>query len=99
MSTKGVIQSFLRGCEDNPLPNGENASPDMTVWAQSCNYGDLCNVGDGLTPLKPGSGNGGGGGAEGPIVVLPPSTNAGTYLQYFGIHITTVLTLVVYVFL
>ncbi|EFX89555.1 hypothetical protein DAPPUDRAFT_310546 [Daphnia pulex] len=52
-SDPGTIFSFLRGCEDDPLPNGENNGEDIVVWAQSCNFADLCNVGDGLEEITP----------------------------------------------
>lgn len=69
-----MIYSFLRGCEDEPLPNGQNPGEDITVWAQSCNYGDLCNVGDGLTELTPGSGNG--GSFSGDVIIVPGKGSA-----------------------
>ena len=86
-----MIQSFLRGCEDDPLPNGENASSDMIVWAQSCNYADLCNVGDGLSSLKPG--NGVSGGAGGPVIVLPPSSSTGSQLQGSASHLLMLIAI------
>jgi len=67
--------SFLRGCEDNPLPNGENGGDSDTIlFAQSCNFDDLCNLGDGLSEIVPGgNGNGGDGGN---IIIVPGSSAA-----------------------
>lgn len=94
-----MVQSFIRGCEDDPLPNGEHPSSEVIVWAQSCNYEDLCNVGDGLSTLKPGSGGGSGGGAEGPIIVIPPSQNTGSILSYSKTQLATVILFGAIVFL
>jgi hypothetical protein len=64
--------SFLRGCEDNPLPNGANGDSDTILFAQSCNFDDLCNLGDGLNEIVPGGdGNGGDGGN---IIIVPGSS-------------------------
>ncbi|XP_057366674.1 uncharacterized protein LOC130687513 [Daphnia carinata] len=74
-SEPGMIYSFLRGCEDEPLPNGENPGEDITVWAQSCNFADLCNVGDGLEEITPDN-IGSSGGDNSNVIIVPASANA-----------------------
>ena len=62
----------MRGCEDNPFPNGPNGEgSDSILYAQSCNFDDLCNLGDGLSEIVPGGGVGGGGGD---IIIVPGSS-------------------------
>lgn len=66
----------MRGCEEEPLPNGENPSADIVVWAQSCKFADLCNVGDGLSEITPDSVNNGNGGNSGNVIIVPGSSSA-----------------------
>ena len=73
-----TVTSFLRGCEgkDNVLPDGENASPDLIVWAWKCTT-DVCNTGNGL---RPPSGNGNGGNGDG-LILVPGSSAPSTSFQ------------------
>lgn len=75
MNNLGTIYSFLRGCEEEPLPNGENPGEDITVWAQSCNFADLCNVGEGLDEITPDS-VASGGGDNSNVIIVPASASA-----------------------
>ena len=79
----GTIYSFLRGCEEDPLPNGENASEDITVWAQSCNFADLCNVGDGLSEITKDSINKGTGGNSGNVIIIPASAANAIQVDFY----------------
>ncbi len=42
------------------------------MWAQSCDFADLCNVGDGLTAITPDN-VGTGGGDSGNVIIVPSS--------------------------
>ncbi|KAK4016490.1 uncharacterized protein LOC116925766 [Daphnia magna] len=86
-SEPGMIYSFLRGCEDEPLPNGENPGEDITVWAQSCNFADLCNVGDGLNEITPDS-IGSGGWDNSNILIVPASASALKTEKFFFVFAT-----------
>jgi len=77
-NTDGAISTFYRGCEDDPLPDGENDSPDLIVWAQSCTW-DLCNTGDGLHKITPG----GGGNDDDEVIVVPGSGTAACTVALF----------------
>ncbi|XP_046647045.1 uncharacterized protein LOC124337061 [Daphnia pulicaria] len=88
-SDPGTIFSFLRGCEDEPLPNGENPGEDIVVWAQSCNFADLCNVGDGLEEITPESMAGGGG--DNSNVIIVPASASSLMIEKIPLVITVLL--------
>jgi len=83
---EGVVTMFYRGCEDNPIPNGKNPSPDINVWGQSCDW-DRCNTGDGLHPITPG-----GDGGDDRIIHVPGSGGRPTTL--FPLLLLSVGTLI-----
>ena len=45
------------------------------MWSQSCNFADLCNVGDGLSELTPDN-VGTGGGGNGNVIIVPGSSSS-----------------------
>jgi len=77
----GAISSFYRGCEDDPLPDGENPSDEIDVWAQSCTW-DLCNTGDGLHKITPG---GGGDHDDDTVIVVPGTGSANSIRTQFTV--------------
>lgn len=82
----------MRGCEEEPLPNGENPSADITVWAQSCNFADLCNVGDGLSEITSDTVNQGSGGSSGNVIIVRASSsslNSGNPVFVFAVLLLT----------
>lgn len=89
--TAGVVTSFYRGCEgaENTLPDGENASPDLVIYAWKCDT-DLCNTGDGTRP--PGGAGQGGSGIDG-FILVPGSSASGVTSGLFILFLTAALLL------
>ena len=78
----------MRGCEEEPLVNGEHPGEDIVVWAQSCDFADLCNVGDGLTEITPESMASGGDNSN--VIIVPASASSLT-IEKIPLVITVLL--------